>query len=306
MTKLSWLLIFLAPLPLLWFEYLTAYFRVHFYNGVGLEGHRAVVFGASSGIGKEIVRYLASNGAYVVVTARRLNKLNELQAEFPGHVHPFYYDASDPSQVADVIGFSGSRLKRIDSVYLNHAMFYDPGNFSQEALDLDQIQKQIQVNYLSFMQIADRFLRVFRQYGGGRIIITSSGGIISGIPFYTTYCASKSAMHMFFTSLRMNLMSMKDPSSITIATVGNVEVERSGDRFTQSVKMASPVTTARDIVAAGMFRLRGVDTPFGQIFLVRMASTLFPSYLDHLAVRAYENHPCFSFGEWAAFVLCII
>ena len=60
----------------------------------------AVVVGASSGIGREIVRELARGGTKVCAVARRADRLNELAAEFPGLVLPLIHDVTDFAAVS--------------------------------------------------------------------------------------------------------------------------------------------------------------------------------------------------------------
>ena len=71
-----------------------------------LEGKVAIVTGASSGVGRGLAKVLAENGAKVCACARRMEKLEDLQAELAAEgetVLPVACDVTDPDQIKNVV-----------------------------------------------------------------------------------------------------------------------------------------------------------------------------------------------------------
>ena len=86
-----------------------------------LTGRRALVTGASSGIGREIARDLARAGLRVVATARRVERLDALRAELEGHeVHGLACDLRDVSAIEGLFAQVRERLGGVD-VLVNNA-----------------------------------------------------------------------------------------------------------------------------------------------------------------------------------------
>ena len=79
----------------------------------------AVVTGASSGIGRATARELLSAGARVVLGARRRERLEVLEAEFPGQAFAFPMDVRSPEACRRLIGAAVERFGRIDSLIAN-------------------------------------------------------------------------------------------------------------------------------------------------------------------------------------------
>ncbi len=80
-----------------------------------LAGQVALVTGASSGLGRRFARLLAANGALVVATARRLDRLNDLASEIAdagGTCVPVQLDVTDAEQIASVVATAESTRGR--------------------------------------------------------------------------------------------------------------------------------------------------------------------------------------------------
>lgn len=88
------------------------------------EGKVALVTGASSGIGEQVVRALAKNGMKVIAVARRLEKLKELAAsiksEFNGEVYPMTCDVRQEEEILKVFKRAEEELGGVD-VLINNA-----------------------------------------------------------------------------------------------------------------------------------------------------------------------------------------
>ena len=87
-----------------------------------LSARRALVTGASSGIGRAITLELLNGGATVVANARRADRLEQLKndaGDSAGRLHTFSGDASDPQTIARMMDFAQGSLGEVDLVVVN-------------------------------------------------------------------------------------------------------------------------------------------------------------------------------------------
>src|SRR5699024_1323959 len=78
-----------------------------------------VIMGASSGIGAATSRLLAKDNAKLVIAARRLNRLEEIQKDFPGKIDAYKADVTKFEDVKNVIDKTVEKYGRIDVLYNN-------------------------------------------------------------------------------------------------------------------------------------------------------------------------------------------
>lgn len=143
-----------------------------------LEGKSIVVTGASSGMGREIVRLFAAEGANVVAVARRAERLEELAAELadaPGKVVPFVGDISKLEVCEGMIDKAVTEFGKLD-VLVNNAGIMDNmatvGAFSDE-----KFNQLMAVNVYGPFAATRKAVQVFLAQGnGGNIITVSSVG----------------------------------------------------------------------------------------------------------------------------------
>ena len=103
-----------------------------------IEGGRFLVTGASSGIGREIARVLSSEGARLIVTARREDRLRELVEELRasgGDAHWVAGDVTDSDDRARMIAVADEMIHGLDGL-INNAGFHGPiGPFEGAAME---------------------------------------------------------------------------------------------------------------------------------------------------------------------------
>jgi short-subunit dehydrogenase len=162
---------------------------------------RALVTGASAGIGNAFARRLAADGTNLVLVARdqpRLEKLAEqLRREHKIDVDVLAADLSDDEQVSGV----EERLRakpRID-LLVNNAGFGTFGVFRD--LPLDGELRQVDVNIRAVVRLAHAALATMTENGSGSIINMSSTLAIQPFPGSATYAATKAFVMSFSESL---------------------------------------------------------------------------------------------------------
>jgi len=140
---------------------------------LGLKGRRAVVTGASRGIGRAIASALAAEGAEVIAAARNAEKLQEL-ARQPGitaHV-------ADMSKAADIQGLAGE-LEKTDILVFNTGG--PPFGTAAEISDTAWTT-QFEAMFLSAIRLTRLALPGMRARKYGRIMLVTSSGVIQPIP----------------------------------------------------------------------------------------------------------------------------
>ncbi|MFN9860102.1 MAG: SDR family NAD(P)-dependent oxidoreductase, partial [Pseudanabaena sp.] len=155
-----------------------------------LTGKRAIVTGASSGIGKEVALRLIQAGAQVALVSRNPDHiLSELPAE--ANAKGFAVDLSDITKVSSQIKAIITDLGGIDILINNAGRAY-----IGELIDtpLSEWQKIFDLNITSVFQCLQAVLPTMRSQKSGTIINVASIAAKQGFPNWGAYCASKFAL----------------------------------------------------------------------------------------------------------------
>lgn len=157
-----------------------------------LENRRALVTGASAGIGADFARQLAALGCHLVLVARTENRLRELAAEITRDhgvgVEVIAEDLSDPQAPARLFGRVTAAGLDVD-ILVNNAGIGMYGDFA--AQDLGRIKEMLQLNVMSLTDLTHLFLPQMRARKFGRIIQVGSIASFMAGPGYGAYSASK-------------------------------------------------------------------------------------------------------------------
>ncbi|HKS07353.1 MAG TPA: SDR family oxidoreductase [Gemmatimonadaceae bacterium] len=164
-----------------------------------------VITGASDGIGAEVARQLAGQGAWLALGARRAHELDLVAQECisrGGRAIIVKTDVTDPAQCRDLIAHAMQSYGKVD-VLVNNAGVGAHFAFN-EATDLAVYDRVMRVNFLGSVYCTHAALAPLRQSKGLIVAVSSLAGK-TGVPFRTAYSASKHAMQGFFDSLRLEL-----------------------------------------------------------------------------------------------------
>ena len=160
-----------------------------------LDGRTAVVTGASSGLGVVFARALAAAGASVVVSARRLDRLEQLAAEIVAGGGRALAVACDVASEEDVDALAAKAVDRFGTVdvLVANAGISDPRPAEQEPLDV--WQKVLAVNLTGVFLCNRRFGALMLEQGSGSIVNVASvlGVVGAGQIPQASYTASKAA-----------------------------------------------------------------------------------------------------------------
>ncbi|MEO1660500.1 MAG: 3-oxoacyl-[acyl-carrier-protein] reductase [Pseudomonadota bacterium] len=169
-----------------------------------LSGKTALVTGATGGIGEAIARTMHAAGAEVVLSGRRVEKLQALAGDLGGRTHIAPCDLSDPDQADALVGQTIEAAGKIDILIANAGVTRDKLLMQMKDEDFQDI---LRVNLESYFRLCRKAVRPMMKARGGRIIgITSIVGV-TGNPGQSNYCASKAGMIGFTKSLAQEVAS---------------------------------------------------------------------------------------------------
>ncbi len=162
---------------------------------------RAVVTGASSGIGMALARELAARGHGLILVARRGDILEELAAQLrERHGTPVEVRAIDLSDPTAVTVLCGELAGREISILANNAGVATFGPLADLDADYERVQVRLNVNAVHDLTLAV-LPQMVRRRAGGILMVGSAAGNMP-IPNNATYAASKAFVNTFSESLR--------------------------------------------------------------------------------------------------------
>lgn len=165
-----------------------------------LSGRTTLVTGASSGIGHGFARALAAAGARVVLGARRVGRLRELQATIEaegGRALAVPMDVTDEASVAAAFDAAEQAFGGVDSVIANAGVGYPAPALEVSVTNFDTtIATNLRGVFLSAREGARRMIAMGAPVSGrGRIVIISSITAYQVTAGLSAYCASKAAVN---------------------------------------------------------------------------------------------------------------
>lgn len=181
---------------------------------------KALITGASSGIGKDMARYLSSLGYNLILVARRKTYLENLKKELSTNVKIIPYDLA----VQDNLDNLWNEVKAEDiDLLVNNAGFGLFGEFDKT--DLDREFEMIDVNIKALHYLTKNFLIKFKKEDKGRILnVASSAGFMAG-PKLSTYYASKNYVLRLSEAIYEELKVAKSNVHISCLCPGPVDTE---------------------------------------------------------------------------------
>lgn len=179
---------------------------------------KALITGASSGIGRDMARTLAKKGYDLVLVAREEEKLKAVQQELAIYHTQIEIIVKDVS----VIENCKELHKEVDDVDLliNNAGFGDCGNFTKTSLDKEI--SMIQTNVIAYHILTKLYLIDMKARGKGKILnVASIAGFMPG-PLMATYYATKAYIVSLSESIREELKKENSEVQISILCPGPV------------------------------------------------------------------------------------
>ncbi len=169
---------------------------------------KAVIIGATSGIGRELAKVLADDGYIVGIIGRRQHLLQELKEELPSQtfIHPI--DISDTNATRDLQNLI-NKMQGVDLIIISAGI-----GFNDPDLPWEKEKKTIETNVLGFTAMANTAYHHFQEKGKGHLVGISSIAAIRGgdAPAYN---ASKAYVSNYLQGLRYIISKSNDSIVIT-------------------------------------------------------------------------------------------
>jgi short-subunit dehydrogenase len=240
-------------------------------------GRRALVTGASSGIGAELARGLAERGADLVLVARRRERLEEVAQTcrlFGAKVEIATADLADPAARDALAATHGA----VD-VLVNNAGLGVFGPFAEA--DWARTARMLEVNVTALAHLSRLYAPAMAGRGFGRILLVGSTAAFQPVPLYAAYAASKSFVVAFGVALDEELRAQG--VRVTTLCPGVTESEFhdvAGQRKSQFVRrsMMTSAEVAR-IGLAGLAKGRPVVVAGGMNAAMALGARLAPPSL---------------------------
>ena len=179
---------------------------------------KALITGASSGIGKDMARILAQKNYELVLVARDVKKLEETKNELEKitKVEIISTDLSNEENCKELY----KKVQNID-ILINNAGFGDCGNFTKTNLEKDL--NMIKTNIIAYHILTKLYLIDMKAKNQGKILnVASIAGFMPG-PLMATYYATKNYVVRLSEAIREELKKEKSNVQISILCPGPVE-----------------------------------------------------------------------------------
>lgn len=157
---------------------------------------KAIVFGATSGIGKALTALLLQDNYQVAVTGRRLDKLKALEEEHGKNVLIKQNDIQDVGHVEVVFNEIVKKFGVVDLIIQSSGVGY-----VNSELDWEKENQTINTNVLGVTKLYDLAYKLFKKQGLGHLVGISSIASIRGNRFAPAYFASKAYQKAYLESL---------------------------------------------------------------------------------------------------------
>ncbi len=203
-----------------------------------LSGRHVCITGGSEGIGLAVARGALARGAKVSLVARRLERLEEVQAELSTAGHAVAVAAADVSD-------DEATRKAIDQLVAIHgpvdvlvtvAGYAAPGYFAE--LTTDEFRREMDVNYFGTLHAIRAVVGSMTERGTGHLVLVSSTAGLIGVFGFSAYSPTKFAVRGLGESLRAELK----PAGITVSIVYPPDTETPG--FARE-NLTKPAETAK-------------------------------------------------------------
>lgn len=181
-----------------------------------------IITGASSGIGEASARVLSQNGAKLVLSARREDRLKELADELGENAAYLKSDVTRLEDMYQLVKLARERFGRLDALFANAGIM--PGS-RMSALKTQDWMDMVDINIKGVLNAVAAVLPEFTAQKNGHIIVTSSAAGIRSVPGNAVYCGTKHFVRAMLDSLRMEAVAEGTNIRTTTIYPGAVKTE---------------------------------------------------------------------------------
>lgn len=169
--------------------FVTSFFRIF------ADMKKAIVIGASSGMGYEVAKLLLKDGWQVGLAARRIAMLEQLKEEFPQQVVISGIDVTE--------GDAPTKLNELIEKLGGVELYFHASGIGKQNPELDETieMNTVRTNALGFTQMIDTIYNYMKEHGGGHIAVISSIAGTKGLGPAPSYSATKAFQNTYIQAL---------------------------------------------------------------------------------------------------------
>jgi len=179
---------------------------------------KALITGASAGLGWDMACVLSKMGYDIIAVARRKDRLEELKAHLNTNVEILCADVTDPKQLEKI----AARAEETD-VFINNAGFGVFGAFCETDLskELSMLDTNVRAVHILTKQVA----KIYKEKNKGHILNVASLAAFFPGPLFGAYYATKSYVLRLSQAIAAELRQEKSAVSISVLCPGPVHTE---------------------------------------------------------------------------------
>jgi len=182
------------------------------------EMNKAIIIGATSGIGKGLAEKLADNNFNVGITGRRTELLNELKLQKPNSFVDSSFDITDTKNIVKKLDKLVVELGGLDLLIISSGT----GDLN-EKLDFEIEKRTVETNVIGFTCVANWAFNYFESQKSGHLVAISSVGGLRGNRQAPAYNATKAYQINYLEGLRQKATKLKYPIFVTDIRPGFID-----------------------------------------------------------------------------------
>lgn len=242
---------------------------------MNIQNNVVLITGGTSGLGLEFTKELLDLGNTVIITGRDQAKLYQTKKTFP-NVHIFQSDVSDSNSIVELFEKVTKEFPNLNFL-INNAGEMRKINLNDESNDLNNIGREIEINLLGPIRMVQQFLPYLKSKKSASILNVTSGLALIPFPISPIYGASKSGLHSYTQSLRIQMKNTNVKVFELIAPSAKTPLN---DKFVDDVDAKSLMKTDKLIAVA----IKGLQKDQFEIYpgvakALKIMSKLVPKFL---------------------------
>ena len=253
---------------------------------MNFSGKVILISGATGGMGAEVAKLLAKEGAKLALFARREDMLKEMTEQISTDKDQCIYKKCDVTKIDDIkeaVKYTVEKFGRIDLAILTAGILV-PNPI--QTFDASIIKKTIDVNFMGNVYFIEQIMPIMKKQKDGIIAVTSTLPDRRGWPGWGAYGASKAAISWLIESLRAEGKKRYNIDFITIKP-GSVETPMI-DGYDRKGSITSEEAAVK-ILNGIRKRKKIIQFPFYQVALIRLMDKFPPAAYDSFDVEMMKG-----------------
>ncbi|WP_370335106.1 SDR family oxidoreductase [Parvularcula marina] len=247
-----------------------------------LTGHKALVTGASRGIGLELARGLLKRGAQVLALSRSGAPVKKLEEAYPGRVEFLPADLSRRDHVDALIGTLQSEQPDLSILINNAGVQYELDLFGKDqARVIEQARDEIEVNLTSIIELTTGLLPVLKAQPAAAIVNITSSLALAPKKSAPVYCATKAGLRSFTKTLRYQCEEKARHILVVDAMMGLVETDMTAGRGKNKI---TPERAASEVLDG--LQKEKTEIAIAQAALLKVIARIAPGLAERILRNA--------------------